>query len=69
MEIRELVAKAWEIYEKALELLETGNIRDAAEKSWLAVETMRKTIMVASKIPYEKTERVNLALNAFSKTL
>jgi len=69
MEIKELVAKAWEIYEKALELLETGNIRDAAEKSWLAVETMRKTIMVASKIPYEKTERVNLALNVFSKIL
>jgi len=69
METRELIAKAWEIYEKALELLETGDIRDAAEKSWLAVETMRKAIMVASNIPYEKAKKVNLALNVFSKIL
>ena len=69
METRELKAKAWEIYEKALELLETGDIRDAAEKSWLAVETMREAIMVASNIPYEKAKKINLALNVFSKIL
>lgn len=69
MDIRELVAKAWETYERALELLEQGDIRDAAEKSWLAVEIMRKAIMVATNIPYEKTKKVNLALNVFSKIL
>ena len=69
MDVKELVAKAWEIYGKALELLETGDIRDAAEKSWLAVETMIKAIMVSANIPYEKAKKVNLSLNVFSKIL
>ncbi|MHA1675594.1 MAG: PaREP1 family protein [Candidatus Njordarchaeales archaeon] len=65
----ELTVKAWEAYDKALELLRMGDIPDAAEKAWLAVENMRKAIMVASNIPYDVTKKVNLALNIFSKLL
>ena len=69
LNINELIKQAWESYEKALECLEKGDLRNAAEKAWLSVETMRKAIMVATKIPYEKTRVVSIALNVFSRIM
>lgn len=69
MDINDLVLEAWNIYEEAKKLLEKEDIRDAAEKAWLAVETMRKAILVAAKIPYEETKKVSIALPVFNNIL
>ncbi|MEX0567615.1 MAG: PaREP1 family protein [Candidatus Njordarchaeota archaeon] len=42
MDVDKLISEAWNIYEEARKLLEEGDIRDAAEKAWIAVEIMRK---------------------------
>ena len=69
MKHENLRIKAWKTYEKAIEMLNRGDIRDAAEKAWLAVENMRKAIMVAAKIPYETTKKISIALNIFNGIL
>lgn len=69
MKLLELLNEAWDVYEKALELLKEGDIRDSAEKAWLAVELVRKAIMVAAKIPYEETKKISIALPVFSNLL
>ena len=69
MEINDLVTEAWRIYEEAKKLLEEEDIRDSAEKAWLAVETMRKAILLAAKIPYEETKKVSIAIPVFNNIL
>jgi len=69
MDSDKLVLEAWSIYEEAKKLLDEGDIRDAAEKAWLAVEVMRKAIMVAAKIPYEETKKISVALPIFNNIM
>jgi len=69
MEYEDLRRKAWEAYEKAVEMLNKGDIRDSAEKAWLAIENMRKAIMVAAKVPYDVTKKISVALNIFNGIL
>lgn len=69
MDLDKLISEAWMAYEEAKKLLDEGDLRDAAEKAWLAVETMRKAIIVAAKIPYEETRRISIALPIFNSIL
>ncbi len=69
VDVHKLVSEAWLVYEEAKNLLKEGDIRDAAAKAWLVVETMRKAIMVAAKIPYEETKKINIAIPVFSSIL
>jgi len=69
MNYEELKIKAWQAYEKAIEMLNKGDIRDAAEKAWLAIENMRKSLMVAAKVPYDIAKKISIALNIFNGIL
>ena len=53
--IDDLVMEAKKSYEAALELLNRGDHYDSAEKAWRAIEYLREAILVAAKIPHEKT--------------
>jgi len=69
MKYEDLRNKAWEAYEKAVEMLNKGDIGDSAKKAWLAIENLRKAIMVAAKVPYDVTEKISVALNIFNGIL
>ena len=56
MKCEDLRSKAWAVYEKAVEMLNRGDIKDFAEKAWLAIENMRKAIMIIAKVSYEITK-------------
>jgi len=66
---KELVGRGWEDYSKALELLETGDFYDAAEKAWSAIENFRKAILVAMKIPYDVAKSIREGVPLFSRVL
>ncbi len=67
--VDELVMEARRNYEKALELLDRKDYYDSAEKAWKAIECLRKAILVAAKVPYEKAKTVNIGLPLFSDLL
>ncbi len=67
--ISDLIADAKASFEKALELIEREDYYDAAEKAWRAIETMRKAVLVAAKIPYQYAKTVNIGLPLFSDFL
>ena len=66
---KELVGRGWKDYSKALELLETGDFYDAAEKAWSAIENFRKAILVAMKIPYDVAKSIREGVPLFSRVL
>ena len=43
-----------------------GDIRDAAEKAWLAIETMRKAFLVAVGVPYKKRRALVIAYHSLT---
>ena len=45
--VREMFADAWSVYESALERLEAGDIRDAAEKAWCATKRATDALILA----------------------
>ena len=66
---REIVADAWTLYESAVERLEAGDIRDAAEKAWCA--TLRATnavICERTSIMPEKTPETSKELNRLTES-
>ena len=65
----ELVSKAREVYQKALELLERGDYFDSAEKGWCAVELMRKALLVAVGIPLDKAKSLDFSMPIFARIL
>lgn len=46
-----------------------GDIRDAAEKGWRAIESMRKALLVVVRIPYDIAKTVTSGIPLFSKIL
>ena len=65
----ELIEVAERHYAYALRLIETNDIYDAAEKAWLAVETIRKAFLVALGVSYEKAKSVSYSLPLFNRLL
>jgi len=65
----ELVLRAKAFYEDALRLLDTGDVYDAAEKAWCAIENMRKACLVAVKVPYNMAKAIREGVPLFSKIL
>jgi len=64
-----LIEKSRELYERALNLLFRGDYYDAAEKAWSAIEYIRKALLVALNIPYERAKTVSQGLVLFSDIL
>ena len=54
---------------KALELLERGDVRDAAEKAWSSIENMRKALLVAVKIPCDLAKNISTGVPLFIRIL
>lgn len=67
--VEELVKSAERAYSEALRLLERGDVYDAAEKAWKAVEDMRKAFLVAVGVPYDKAKTISIGYTIFSKLL
>ena len=67
--VEELVSSADRDCEEAIKLLERGDIYDAAEKAWSAIEKIRKACLVAAKIPYEIAKTTSKGLPLFIKIL
>jgi len=67
--VEELVSSADRSYEEALRLLERGDVYDAAEKAWSAIENLGKACLVATKIPYEVAKTASKGILLFSKIL
>ncbi len=65
----DFLLKAKETYHEALKLLARGDFLDAAEKSWWAVELMRKALLVSVGIPPEKAETLEFSLPIFERLL
>jgi len=65
----ELIDKARDDLRLALDMLEKGDIRDAAEKAWRSIENIRKALLVAVKIPYDIAKTVGSGVPLFSKIL
>ncbi len=66
--VRAIFADAWTVYNGALERLEQGDIRDAAEKAWCATKRATDALIVArtgegpEKAPITSRELRRLAL-------
>ena len=66
--VRAIFADAWTVYNGALERLEQGDIRDAAEKAWCATKRATDALTVAhtgeepEKAPITSRELRRLAL-------
>ncbi len=69
MDFEELVEKARNVYNEALELYERGDFIDAAEKGWCTVELLRKALLVAVGIPYDKARSLEFSLPIFARIL
>ena len=69
LNLDELLSRSRQDYARALELLDRGDIRDAAEKAWCAVETLRKALLVAVKIPYDLARNISPGLPVFIRLL
>jgi len=67
--VKELISKGKSDYESALRLLDAGDVYDAAEKAWSAIENFRKACLVAAKIPYDIAKTVGNGVPLFSKIL
>ncbi|MHA1616136.1 MAG: PaREP1 family protein [Candidatus Njordarchaeales archaeon] len=65
----EFIRRGWDDYSKALELLETGDFYDAAEKAWSAIENFRKAALIAMKIPHDVARSVREGVPIFSRVL
>ncbi len=67
--VRAIFADAWTVYNGALERLEQGDIRDAAEKAWCATKRATDALIVArtgeepEKAPITSRELRRLALD------
>lgn len=60
---------ALRMYDDALKLLEKGDIFDAAEKAWGAVESARKAFLVAAGVPEDKAGSVEFGVAFFVRLL
>jgi len=69
MNLEELLNTCEQNFIKAMDLLDKGDVRDAAEKAWGSIEAMRKALLVAVKIPYEIAKNVSTGLPLFTKIL
>jgi len=69
MNIDELVEKAKNIYNEALRLYERGDFIDAAEKGWCSIELLRKSVLVAVGVPYDKAKSLEFGLPMFARIL
>lgn len=58
LDIDELIEVVGRHHVHALRLIETNDIYDAAEKAWMAIETMRKALLVAIGVSYEKAKSI-----------
>ncbi len=72
--VRAIFADAWTVYSGALERLEQGDVRDAAEKAWCATKRATDALIVArtgeepEKAPMTSRELRRLALGDGSLT-
>jgi len=69
MNVRELIAKALSFYELALEHLENKDYMDACEKAWACIETLRKALLVKTKVSYEKAKTIVYGVPLFTRLL
>ena len=69
MSVDDLIKKANEYYTVALKLLDSRDIYDAAEKAWCCVETLRKALLVALGVPYDKAKSVSYGVPLFNKIM
>ena len=63
------VSSALQIYDDAVRLLERGDIFDAAEKAWCAVENSRKAFLIALGVPEQKVGSVEFGVTFFIRVL
>ncbi len=69
VKLEELLSRSKQDLSKALELLERGDVRDAAEKAWSSIENMRKALLVAVKIPYDLAKNISTGVPLFIRIL
>jgi len=65
----DLINRAQNGFGLSLNLLEKGDVRDAAEKAWRSIEDIRKALLVAVKIPYEIAKTITNGVPLFSKIM
>ncbi|MEX0567950.1 MAG: PaREP1 family protein [Candidatus Njordarchaeota archaeon] len=63
------VAMAYSIYDDALCLLDRGDIYDASEKAWCAIESAREALLVSIGVPEDKARNVEFGVTFFVKIL
>ncbi len=69
MNFEELIEKAKNVYNEGLKLYEEGDFIDAAEKGWSSAELLRKALLVAAGIPYDKAKSLEFGLPIFTRIL
>ncbi|MEX0569396.1 MAG: PaREP1 family protein [Candidatus Njordarchaeota archaeon] len=69
MDFRDLIARAKELYQEGLRLFDRGDYYDVAEKGWCTVELLRKAVLVAVGVPYEKASNIEFGLPMFTRIL
>lgn len=69
MDYEELIEKAKNVYNEGIKLYEEGDFIDAAEKGWCSVELLRKALLVAVGIPYDKAKNLEFGLPIFTRIL
>ncbi|MEX0568036.1 MAG: PaREP1 family protein [Candidatus Njordarchaeota archaeon] len=69
MNTADLIIQAKNDLDLSFQLLEKGDIRDAAEKAWRSIENIRKALLVTIKIPYNIAKTITTGVPLFSKIL
>ncbi len=63
------VSLALQIYDDAIRLLERGDVFDAAEKAWCAIENSRKAFLIALGVSEQKASSVEFGVVFFIRVL
>ena len=69
MNPKELIERALQLYNLAINSLENGDFIDACEKAWGAIENIRKALLVKIGISYNSAKSISIGIPIFTRLL
>ncbi|MEX0567774.1 MAG: PaREP1 family protein [Candidatus Njordarchaeota archaeon] len=69
MDVEDLIRRSLNLYNLALDVLEAKDYVNACEKAWACIETLRKAILIKSKISPQKAKTVVYGIPLFTRLL
>ena len=69
MNPNELIKQSFQLYNLAINSLDKGDLVDACEKAWGAIEAMRKALLVKAGISYDSAKSISIGIPRFTRKI